>query len=127
MALVRPCERFLVILKRPALSKCTYSYSTIQRESAGRALPKVTLYSKPTGCSLCVVAKKALTPYANRLEFVEVDITLPENKPWFEKYKYEIPVVHFCGQFLMKHRVDTKLLERTLDKWEKENASASKP
>jgi len=63
-----------------------------------------------------------------QLELSEVDITLPENKPWFEKYKYEIPVVHFGGQFLMKHRVDTKLLERTLDKWEKDHASStSKP
>src|SRR6218665_6343 len=68
MALVRPCERFLVILKRPLLSKSTYSYSATERESAGgRTLPKVTLYSKPTGCSLCVVAKKALTPYSSRV------------------------------------------------------------
>lgn len=44
----------------------------------------------------------------------EVDITAPENKHWYKQYRYEIPVFHLQGQFLMKHRVDTKLLETKL-------------
>lgn len=94
------------------------SYSTTSKLSGMKELPKVTLFSKKTGCSLCVVAKKALASYNDRLELDEVDITLPENKPWFEKYQYEIPVIHFEGHFLMKHRVDKTLLENTLAKWE---------
>lgn len=49
--------------------------------------------------------------------FEEVDITKPENKKWM-KYKYDIPVFHFNGQFIMKHRVDTAKLENALSDFE---------
>lgn len=55
-----------------------------------------------------------------QIELIEIDITLPESRQWFDKYQYEIPVIHFNGQFLMKHLVDTKLLESTLVNWERE-------
>jgi hypothetical protein len=51
------------------------------------------------------------------LQFVyeECYIDDPSNKVWFEKYKYDIPVLHINGQFLMKHRVNKLQLEKALD------------
>ena len=50
------------------------------------------------------------------LQFVyeEKHIDVPENKEWFEKYRYHIPVIHLDGQFLMKHRVNERLLKEAL-------------
>ncbi|NP_001406618.1 glutaredoxin-like protein C5orf63 homolog isoform X3 [Rattus norvegicus] len=50
----------------------------------------------------------------------EVDITLPENSTWYERYKFDIPVFHLNGQFLMKHRVNTSKLETQLLKLEQQ-------
>lgn len=43
-----------------------------------------------------------------------MDITLPENKEWYKKYRYDIPVFHLNGQFLMKHRADLKVFHQRL-------------
>uniref|UniRef100_A0A8B9QHV5 Glutaredoxin-like protein n=1 Tax=Apteryx owenii TaxID=8824 RepID=A0A8B9QHV5_APTOW len=51
----------------------------------------------------------------------EVDITLPENSSWYDKYKYDIPVFHLNGNFLMKHRVDIQKFEDQLTKLELQN------
>lgn len=48
----------------------------------------------------------------------EVDITLPENSAWYDKYKYDIPVFHLNGKFLMKHRVNIQKFEDQLRKLE---------
>ncbi|XP_038659992.1 glutaredoxin-like protein C5orf63 homolog isoform X5 [Scyliorhinus canicula] len=50
----------------------------------------------------------------------EVDITVPENSVWYERYKYDIPVFHLNGQFLMMHKVNFKILEKRLTKLEEE-------
>ncbi|XP_047585910.1 glutaredoxin-like protein C5orf63 homolog isoform X2 [Lutra lutra] len=52
----------------------------------------------------------------------EVDITLPENSAWYERYKFDIPVFHLNGQFLMMHRVDISKLEKQLQKLEQQGA-----
>uniref|UniRef100_A0A667Y765 Glutaredoxin-like protein n=1 Tax=Myripristis murdjan TaxID=586833 RepID=A0A667Y765_9TELE len=72
----------------------------------------------PDPCPLCDEAKEVLEPYKHRYIFQQIDITLPENKVWYDKYKYDIPVFHLNGQFLMKHRVNTFLLEKQLAKAE---------
>lgn len=46
----------------------------------------------------------------------EVDITLPDNSAWYKRYKYDIPVFHLNGQFLMKHQVDIEKLENQLSR-----------
>ncbi|XP_068127753.1 glutaredoxin-like protein C5orf63 homolog isoform X2 [Hyperolius riggenbachi] len=51
----------------------------------------------------------------------QVDITLPENKAWYDRYKYDIPVFHLNGQFLMMHRVNLKKLEMLLSKLEQQD------
>ncbi|XP_051764835.1 glutaredoxin-like protein C5orf63 homolog isoform X1 [Ctenopharyngodon idella] len=80
-----------------------------------KQLPILTLFTKDP-CPLCDEAKEALEPYKHRFELLEVDITLPENRVWFDRYRYDIPVFHLNGQFLMMHRVNSTLLERRLDK-----------
>ncbi|XP_053422070.1 glutaredoxin-like protein C5orf63 homolog isoform X2 [Nycticebus coucang] len=80
-------------------------------------LPVLTLFTKDP-CPLCEEAKEALEPYKNR----EVDITLPENSAWYERYKFDIPVFHLNGQFLMMHRVNTSKLEKQLLKLEQQSA-----
>lgn len=44
----------------------------------------------------------------------QVDISLPENSVWFSRYRWDIPVFHLNGQFVMKHRVDVMLLDKLL-------------
>lgn len=92
-------------------------------------------------CPLCIEAKEALEPFRHRvrqhiclpvtlivsisltyslyfvsLQFVlqQVDISLPENRVWLDRYKWDIPVFHLNGQFVMKHRVDVMLLLKLL-------------
>ncbi|NWI17801.1 YD286 protein, partial [Crypturellus soui] len=72
-------------------------------------------------CPLCDEAKEVLEPYKKRFILQEVDISLPENSSWYEKYKYDIPVFHLNGKFLMKHRVDIKMFENHLAKLELQN------
>lgn len=43
-----------------------------------------------------------------------VDISLPENRTWFDRYRWDIPVFHLNGRFAMKHRVDLTLLDKLL-------------
>lgn len=52
----------------------------------------------------------------------EVDITLPENSAWYDRYKFDIPVFHLNGQFLMMHRVNLSKLEKQLQKLEQQGA-----
>lgn len=37
---------------------------------------------------------------------VQVDITDAEHKHYFDKYKYDIPVLHMETKFWIKHRLD---------------------
>ncbi|KAJ7385689.1 hypothetical protein OS493_013717 [Desmophyllum pertusum] len=69
-------------------------------------LPVLTLYTKEEVCSLCDEAKAVLEGYKHRFHLEEVDITAKGNETWFDKYRYEIPVFHLNGSFLMKHRVN---------------------
>ena len=45
----------------------------------------------------------------------EVYIDAPGNEDWWERYKYDIPVFHINGEYLMKHRVNERLLLKRLD------------
>ena len=46
---------------------------------------------------------------------MEVDITLPENRPWYNKYRYDIPVLHLNGLYFAKHRVSVEQLNAGLE------------
>jgi len=79
--------------------------------------PTMTIFTK-NPCPLCDEAKEALLPLQHRFTLKEVDITKPENGRWFGLYRYEIPVFHFEGRFLMKHKVNPSLLEDVLKDYE---------
>ncbi|XP_048384102.1 glutaredoxin-like protein C5orf63 homolog isoform X1 [Stegostoma tigrinum] len=91
----------------------------LRMSTLGKDLPILTFFTKDE-CILCEEAKEALIAYKHRFILQEVDITLPENSIWFERYKYDIPVFHLNGQFLMKHQVNFKILENRLAKLEQE-------
>ena len=46
--------------------------------------------------------------------YEEVYIDEPTNKEWFKLYRYDIPVLHLNGRFLMKHCIDEELLKKEL-------------
>lgn len=75
--------------------------------------PILTLYTKDP-CPLCDELVEELAPFANRLSLEKVDITKPENREYFKRYRYDIPVLHINGEFLCMHRLDAKLLETKL-------------
>ncbi|KAJ8287273.1 hypothetical protein GJAV_G00049650 [Gymnothorax javanicus] len=83
--------------------------------SAQKQLPVLTLFTKDP-CPLCDEAKEVLEAYKHKFVLQEVDITRPENSVWYDRYKYDIPVFHLNGQFLMMHRVSLTLLEKRLAK-----------
>ncbi|OCT74824.1 glutaredoxin-like protein C5orf63 homolog [Xenopus laevis] len=85
-----------------------------------RERPVLTLFTK-NPCPLCDEAKKTLAPYMDRFVLEQVDITQPENAAWYDRYKYDIPVFHLNGQFLMMHRVNIKTLEKHLGKLEQQH------
>ncbi|XP_077988584.1 glutaredoxin-like protein C5orf63 homolog [Glandiceps talaboti] len=104
---------------RGCYSQLTSSELMFKTYSTGlpKSLPILTLYTKDI-CPLCDDAKKVLEKYSNRFSLEEVYITRQGNEEWYRRYRYDIPVFHFNGTFLMKHRVDEKLLEDTLQIYE---------
>ena len=67
-------------------------------------LPLLTFFTKDE-CSLCDDALEVLEPHRDKFDLEFVDITEEGNEEWFDKYRYDIPVIHLNGQPLMKHRV----------------------
>ncbi|CAB4417431.1 DUF836-domain-containing protein [Rhizophagus irregularis] len=78
----------------------------------------LTLFTSKS-CSLCVNAKDVIKHVQKRIpfDFEQKDIKVPENLSWFEKYKYDIPVLHLNDQFILKHRVEQDELEKILRKF----------
>ena len=84
-------------------SKLLYSTEQIAKKI------KLTLYTKDN-CSLCDEAKEIIEEtYPLKFEIEDVDIT--KNRELFRKFKLDIPVFYYNGQFLMKHRVDHQALK----------------
>ncbi|KAK2509989.1 hypothetical protein MC885_010688 [Smutsia gigantea] len=90
--------------QRNSMQLAKYSFQLLLRNlSASKTtLPVLTLFTK--------------------FVLQEVDITLPENSAWYERYKFDIPVFHLNGQFLMMHRVNISKLESHLQKHEQQGA-----
>ncbi|XP_069820653.1 glutaredoxin-like protein C5orf63 homolog [Dendropsophus ebraccatus] len=107
--------RYLHRVKHLAF-QATKRHFTAQKEK-----PVLTLFTK-NPCPLCDDAKEVLVPYMDRFILEQVDITLPENTAWYDRYKHDIPVFHLNGQFLMMHRVNIKKLERHLSRLEQNYA-----
>ena len=69
-------------------------------------VPNVTLFTKG-GCTLCDKVKDVLesirTDHPHSL--YAIDITDNDKTHWFDKYKYDIPVLHMNGIYWAKHRL----------------------
>ncbi|XP_029982057.1 glutaredoxin-like protein C5orf63 homolog [Sphaeramia orbicularis] len=83
------------------------------RAFCSKTLPTLTLFTKDP-CPLCDDAKQVLEPLRHRFVFEQVDISCPENRVWWDRYRWDIPVFHLNGRWVMKHRVDLDLLDRLL-------------
>lgn len=77
--------------------------------------PTVSLYTK-AGCTLCDEAKAILetiretSPHSLEL----VDITDTDKVDWWNRYKYDIPVLHIDGAYWAKHRITADLARDAL-------------
>ncbi|CAG8485399.1 2868_t:CDS:2 [Paraglomus brasilianum] len=78
----------------------------------------LTLFTSKN-CSLCEEAKIVLERVRHKIPFEleQKDIRAPGNEKWFEEYKYDIPVLHLNGSFLLEHRINEETLEKTLTKF----------
>ncbi|XP_077870266.1 glutaredoxin-like protein C5orf63 homolog isoform X2 [Saccoglossus kowalevskii] len=111
---LKRASKHQTIMLRIQLSHISkYFYSTAILDK----LPILTLYTKKV-CPLCDDAKEILKKYDSRFILQEVDITTKQNKDWYKLYRYDIPVFHFNGKFLMKHRVNEQLLDEMLQTYE---------
>ncbi|KAM9842455.1 glutaredoxin-like protein C5orf63 homolog [Aulostomus maculatus] len=89
----------------------------LRRFSQRGTLPVLTLFTKDA-CPLCNEAKDALEPFKHRFILQQVNIERPENRVWYDRYKWDIPVFHLNGHFVVKHRVDLDLLDKLLQEAE---------
>ncbi|EGD77893.1 hypothetical protein PTSG_09527 [Salpingoeca rosetta] len=74
--------------------------------------PVVHLFTK-RDCHLCDVVKAVMASSTIPHEVVMVNITLPGRRAWFDKYKYDIPVLYINGQYMAKHRITKESFEET--------------
>ncbi|KYQ88781.1 hypothetical protein DLAC_11819 [Tieghemostelium lacteum] len=70
----------------------------------------IKFFTKPI-CSLCLEAKEDLYPILDEIgtdKFLvkEINIDLEENKEYYDKFKFDIPVAMIDNQVLFKHRVN---------------------
>ena len=100
--LLRRCASFRASLP-PRMSADKSVTGTIY--SAGADRPTVQLFTK-SGCTLCDVAKEVLAgANATSPHTLEaVDITDAEHAQWWDRYKYDIPVLHVNQAYWAKHR-----------------------
>lgn len=77
--------------------------------------PAVQLYTKE-GCTLCDKAKDVLVllreEQPHSLE--AIDITDPDKTEFFDKYKWDIPVLHINGLYWTKHKLTAEEAEGAL-------------
>ena len=78
--------------------------------------PTVQLFTKQ-GCTLCDKATDALRSirgsHPHTLE--AVDITDEDKLIWYDKYKYDIPVLHIDGKYWAKHRLTPEVATEGLE------------
>ncbi len=69
-------------------------------------IPNIKLFTKE-GCTLCDKVKDVLSEIRNDYphSLYAVDITDDDKQVWFEKYKYDIPVLHMDDVYWAKHRL----------------------
>ncbi|KAK4190504.1 hypothetical protein QBC35DRAFT_70215 [Podospora australis] len=56
---------------------------------------RITFFTRQT-CGLCKQARSVLSDVWDKrpFDFKEVDIVVPESKPWRDLYDFDVPVIH---------------------------------
>ena len=78
--------------------------------------PKVSLFTKE-GCTLCDKVKDVLLETKQggiNHSLDAIDITDEEHAVYFDKYKWDIPVLHLNGEYWAKHRLSKEEAEAGL-------------
>jgi hypothetical protein len=80
-------------------------YDSKTDESVDNSLT-VTLFTKK-GCTLCDKVVDILQSVRREQPhtLLAVDITDPDKGTWYQKYKYDIPILHVNGKYWAKHRL----------------------
>ena len=78
----------------------------IYQEEMKSVHPTVQLYTKD-GCTLCDKAKDVLQVIRDEQphSLESIDITDPDKTEYYDKYKWDIPVLHINGLYWTKHRL----------------------
>lgn len=75
----------------------------------------LTLFTREE-CGLCSSALYVLNRVRREfgVELEMIDIAAPGNERWLKAYSEHIPVVHFQGREVFRHRVDERRLRQIL-------------
>jgi glutaredoxin len=79
-------------------------------ESGSREdFPMVQLYTKE-GCTLCDKVSNVLRSVREECphSLEAIDITDSDKTEFYDKYKWDIPVLHIDGKYWTKHKLDAK-------------------
>ena len=113
------CRRAFSFLRLPGRCRVSLQHRSVRLPPRGasvtgvvyedptpEAAPKVTLFTKE-GCTLCDKVKDVLSQVREMHphSLSQVDITDDVHTDWFDKYKYDIPVLHVNGMYWTKHRL----------------------
>eukprot|EP00574_Skeletonema_japonicum_P003482 CAMPEP_0201731222 /NCGR_PEP_ID=MMETSP0593-20130828/24964_1 /ASSEMBLY_ACC=CAM_ASM_000672 /TAXON_ID=267983 /ORGANISM="Skeletonema japonicum, Strain CCMP2506" /LENGTH=198 /DNA_ID=CAMNT_0048223941 /DNA_START=22 /DNA_END=618 /DNA_ORIENTATION=+ len=81
-------------------------YEMMGADNSTNNIPNIQLFTKE-GCTLCDKVKDVLSEIRNDYphSLYAVDITDDDKQVWFEKYKYDIPVLHMDDVYWAKHRL----------------------
>jgi hypothetical protein len=121
----------IVLLSTQRAIECFIHAEVIRRTSSGRILLQQRFLASVTGTTYTsenpdasvvrLFTKEGCTLWCDKVKDVlmdirddhphsleQVDITDPEHKDWFSKYKYDIPVLHIGEQYWIKHRINVE-------------------
>jgi thiol-disulfide isomerase/thioredoxin len=99
-------DSFVLHRRSMSVSGVIYKDSRSEKGSSIRDVI-VTLFTKE-GCTLCDKVQSVLEATSEKYphSLVAVDITDSEYRDeWFERYKFDIPVLHINGAYWTKHRI----------------------
>uniref|UniRef100_A0A2C9KZW3 Glutaredoxin-like protein n=1 Tax=Biomphalaria glabrata TaxID=6526 RepID=A0A2C9KZW3_BIOGL len=81
----------------------------------------VLVQSKPLELKICLAPTCAVKDTngfkKNKVILEKIDITAPENRRYWKSYRYDIPVFHLNGKFIMKHRANIDVFNNELKEY----------
>lgn len=110
-----------LLQQQQQLDKQRFFSTTVMR----RQLVQLELFTKEN-CGLCDNAKLVMEnvlakEHSNEVQLKYTDITLPQNKLWWDSYCFDVPVLHITQEGQTKpikfmHRLDEKKIIEAINK-----------